>query len=86
MVDSSMHGKTIWVTATEWSVSSYEVWLVEIYAYLDDGTKTRIYKTLNKDASYTRRGIVIPQNVQYLIFKVGSANTCKWELREIEVK
>lgn len=86
IVDSSMRGKTIWITAAETSDPRVTAWLLEIYAYLDDGSNSRIYKTLGKDQSYTRRGIVIPQNVQYLIFKVGSANTCKWELREIEVK
>lgn len=86
LVDSSMYGKKIWITATEVSDPSGAGWGCVLYAYLNNGTKNRIYRATSKSPSYTRKAVTIPNNVQYLIFEVQYNRGCKWTIKEIEVK
>lgn len=86
LVDSSMYGKQIYLTARTLARPSPEDWAFRIYAFLKDGSSTICYSTQRKDEFLVRKPITIPENTKYLKFQGCTIEGVGQDIKEIEVK
>lgn len=86
LVDSSMWGRSIYISGKENALAGTGKYSCCVVAYLADGTSSIIYNSNKQNAGYTRKEVKILQNTEYIVFITGSHETIRWYIKEVEVQ